>query len=117
MGLTGYYRDYIGVKEEAFSNLKSLLRKEPILKLPHFNKQFILRTDASQEGIGAVMMQESNNQVFPVSYDRRKLRVAERNYCKVVKDLLALVEGFMRYYFYLYGDQFVFKPIICPLTI
>ena len=141
LGLTGYYRDYIpnfaviasplhellrkqapnivkwtALQEEAFMTLKSLLCKEPILQLPDFNKQFILRTDASQEGIGAVLMQEINGQLFPVSYYSRKLRAAERNYSTVEKELLAVVEGVKKYYFYLYGDEFMLETDHLPLA-
>ena len=86
------------------------------MQLPNFNKKFILRTDASREGIGAVLMQESNGQVFPVSYYSRKLRAAERNYSTVELELLAVVEGVKKYYFYLYGDQFVIETDHMPLA-
>ena len=141
LGLAGYYRDYIPnfaviaaplhellrkhapnvvqwteAQEEAFATLKSLLCKEPILQLPDPNKQYILRTDASKEGIGAVLMQESNGQVHPVSYYSRKLRAAERNYSTVEKELLAVVEGVKKYYFFLYGNRFVIETDHMPLA-
>ena len=96
--------------------LKRLLCKEPILQLPDFQKQFVLRTDASQEGIGAVLMQESNGQLFPVSYYSRKLRAAEKNYSTVEKELLAVVEGVKKYYFFIYGDEFVLETDHLPLA-
>lgn len=65
-----------------------------------------MRTNASQEGIGAALMQEINNQMFPVNYYSRKLRAAERNYSTVKKELIAVVKGIKKY-FYLYGHQFV----------
>ena len=72
------------------------------MQLPNFNKQFILRTYASLGDIGAVLMQENNGQLFPVSYYSRKLCAAERYY-STVEELLAVV-GVKKYYFYLYGD-------------
>ena len=141
LGLAGYYREYVpnfavvaaplhellkkqapnmvhwtDLQEEAFLKLKSLLCKEPILQLPDFNKEFVLRTDASQEGVGAVLMQEHHGQMFPVSYYSRKLRAAERNYSTVEKELLAVVEGVKKYYFYLYGDEFVLETDHLPLA-
>ncbi|XP_076031045.1 uncharacterized protein LOC143019237 [Oratosquilla oratoria] len=67
-------------QEEAFTTLKNLLCKEPILQLPDINQHFILRTDASQEGKGAILMQEKDGDIFPVGYHSRKLKPAELNY-------------------------------------
>ena len=49
----------------AFNKLKQCLSKAPILMLPDFEKQFIIRTDASDLGIGAIS--------FPVAFASRKL--------------------------------------------
>lgn len=46
------------VHENAFRTLKHALVKVPILKLPDITQTFILMTDASDRGIGAVLMQE-----------------------------------------------------------
>nr|XP_054770418.1 uncharacterized protein LOC129278235 [Lytechinus pictus] len=98
LGLTGYYRDYIpgyadlalpltnltrkgspgkvkwGMEEEeAFHKLKDCLTKPPVLKLPDFDKMFILKVDASDTGLGAVLMQESDGEEFPIAYGSKKL--------------------------------------------
>lgn len=44
----------------AFDTLKDLLCKRPILKLPDFDRTFILRTTASKDGLGAVLLQLEN---------------------------------------------------------
>ena len=44
--------------EEAYEELKRRLSQHPILRLPQFDKEFILTTDASQKGIGVVLSQE-----------------------------------------------------------
>jgi len=44
-------------QEAAFTNVKEVLSKEPILKLPDLDKEFILQTDASDVGIGACLLQ------------------------------------------------------------
>lgn len=47
---------WTGAYKEAFETLKDLLYKEPILQLPDFNKEFILGSDASQDGPAALRL-------------------------------------------------------------
>jgi len=140
LGLTGYYRSFVpnfavlalplfdllkkhapnkirwgDEQEDAFNSLKKMLCKQPILQLPNFQKPFILRTDASQDGVGAVLMQETDGEIYPVAYHSRKLKSAERNYSTVEKELLAVVDGIKKYYFYLYGDKFLLETDHMPL--
>ena len=102
-------------ESRAFHTLKSLLCKEPILQLPDPAKPFILRTDASSEGLGAVLLQEKDGDVFPVAYHSRKLKQAERNYSTVERELLAVVDSVKKFYFYLYGDEFTLQTDHMPL--
>jgi len=44
--------------EETFQLLKQKLVEAPVLAVPDFNKQFIVETDASDYGIGAMLMQD-----------------------------------------------------------
>ncbi|XP_069993534.1 uncharacterized protein [Penaeus vannamei] len=140
LGLTGYYRSFVpnfavlalplfdllkkhapnkirwgDEQEDAFNSLKKMLCKQPILQLPNFQKPFILRTDASQDGVGAVLMQETDGEIYPVAYHSCKLKSAERNYSTVEKELLAVVDGIKKYYFYLYGDKFLLETDHMPL--
>ena len=41
----------------SFSDLKRLLCEEPVLQAPDFNRRFVLQTDASRMGLGAVLSQ------------------------------------------------------------
>ena len=60
-------------QERAFLTLQECLLKKPILKLPDHQKLFILRTDASNCGLGALLMQEHDDKLHLVAYAGKKL--------------------------------------------
>ena len=86
-----------------------------ILRLPDPAKTYFLRTDATNNGIGAVLMQRHDEKVFPVCYASKKLSRAERNYSTIEKECLAIVWGIKRFYLYLYGVPFVLQTDHEPL--
>ena len=92
-----------------------LLTKEPVLRLPDPGKTYFLQTDASDSGIGAVLMQEHDGKLFPVCYGSKKLSSAERNYSTIEKECLAIVWGFKRFHLYLYGVPFMLQTDHEPL--
>lgn len=94
--------------EKAFSSLKSLLLYAPILRLPDFQRDFYLRTDASEYGIGAVLLQEHERK-FPIAYASRKLNERERGYSVIEKECLAIVWAVKKFQAYLYGRTFVLE--------
>jgi transposase InsO family protein len=51
-----------------------------ILAYPDYNEPFVLHTDASQEGLGAVLYQEQNSEMRVIGYGSRSLTSAEKNY-------------------------------------
>ncbi len=72
---------------EAFQTLKGLLCSSPILKNPDFDRLFIVQTDASDRGIGAVLSQLSDEgSEHPVAYYSRKLLPREERYFTVEKE-------------------------------
>lgn len=80
-------------QERAFNTLEERLVGPPILKLPEFDVPFILRTDASDLGLGAILLQEQEGQTMPIAYASRKLLARERNYSVIEKECLAVVWG------------------------
>ena len=86
LGLTGYYRQFIKnyaiiskpltlllkknafqwspQAQEAFKKLQAAMISSPVLALPNFNEEFIIETDASGLGIGAVLQQKGH----PIAY-------------------------------------------------
>ena len=76
---------------KAFATLRESLARRLILRLPGHNKTFILRTDASNSGLGAALIQEYEGRFFPIAYGSKKLTSAERKYSTIEKECLAIV--------------------------
>ena len=95
--------------DQAFRTLKRRLTSAPVIQLPDVEAPFILRTDASDCGLGAVLLQEKQGELHPVSYASRKLLAAEVNYATVEKECLAVIWGVKKFEPYLYGRPFVLE--------
>ena len=102
--------------DHSFGQLKQCLCKDPILKLPQMNLPFVLRTDASNVGIGAVLFQYHNNEPFPVGFASKKLLDRETRYSTVEKELLAVVFGISKFKYYLMGQKFLLEVDHQPLV-
>jgi hypothetical protein len=103
-------------QENAFQNLKVKLTSQPILQYPDFSKEFILTTDASNQGLGAVLSQGEIGKDLPIAYVSRNLNNAEKNYTTSEKELLAIVWGVKHFRPYLYGRKFKIASDHKPLT-
>lgn len=101
--------------EHAFGTLRNALVKFPILKLPNMSEPFILMTDASDYGIGAVLMQEQEGSKMPVAYASRKLKSSEVAYSTIEKECLAIVWAIQKFHRYLYGQEFTLQTDHKPL--
>jgi hypothetical protein len=131
LGLLNYYRVYLvgfstiakplnrllqqgvpfvwGVEQqEAFDTLKRMLCTEGLaLKRADPDKPFILHTDWSQHGIGAVLAQLDDDQnEYMVACASRSLNIHERNYTPWKGELLAVVWGIKTFRPYLHGVHF-----------
>ena len=95
---------------QAFRRLKELLCTCPVLLAPDYAKTFILQTDASQRGIGAVLSQEDdtgNN--HPVAFYSRKMLSWEQNYSATEQEGLAVVDACKHFLPYLLGRPFIIQ--------
>jgi hypothetical protein len=77
------------------------------LAFPDFKLPFILTTDASTVGLGAVLSQVQEGIERPVSFASRQLNKAERAYSASELETLAVVWATKYYRCYLYGKRFL----------
>ena len=132
LGLTGYYRKFIpnyariaasltdltrksasnnvcwnASCDEAFKELKQILCTSPVLRNPDFSQPFILQTDASDRGVGAVLSQrDENGEEHPIGYFSKKLLSREERYSTVEKECLAIKLAIQAFRVYLLGRKF-----------
>lgn len=132
LGLAGYYRKFIrdfsviasplhklsqkderfkwtSTCEEAFLKLKVALTSAPVLGYPDFSRDFILDTDASGEGSGAVLSQLVDGQECVIAYASKKFSKAERHYSVTRRELLAVVTAVKHFRHYLFGRRFTVR--------
>ena len=102
--------------DNSFLQLKNALTSAPILAYPEPGKDFILDTDASNEGVGAVLSQEIDGQERVIAYFSKSLSRSERNYCVTRKELLAIVKAVEHFHHYLYGRKFLLRTDHASLT-
>ena len=94
--------------ELSFTKLKDLLTTAPVLAFPDFQKPFILETDASGAGLGAVLGQkQEDGSVRPVAYASRSLLRHEGNYGITELEGLGVVWAAKHFRPYLYGHSCV----------
>ncbi|GJS75092.1 putative reverse transcriptase domain-containing protein [Tanacetum coccineum] len=90
-------------QEEAFQTLKSNLCDAPILSLPDGVEDFVVYCDASNKGLGCVLMQRGK----VIAYTSRQLKIYEKNYATHDLELGAVVLAFKTWRHYLYGTKSV----------
>ncbi|KAK3741212.1 hypothetical protein QZH41_006221 [Actinostola sp. cb2023] len=97
--------------QKAFDTLKEKLTSPPVLGYVDFSKPFIVETDASNEGLGAVLSQDQDGQRRVIAYASRRLASTERNptnYSSMKLELLALKWAVTeKFRSYLLGSKFV----------
>ena len=137
LGLASYYRRYIphfadiaaplhsltrkGVSFDwtqectsAFTVLKDQLVQAPVLAYPsflHSASEFVLQTDASAVGLGAVLEQDGH----VIAYASRSLTAPERQYSVIQRECLAVVYALKQFRHYLLGRHFQLLTDHAPL--
>ncbi|KAD5318093.1 hypothetical protein E3N88_18039 [Mikania micrantha] len=98
LGLAGYYRRFI----KAFGQS---LTSAPVLALPDFSKEFIVETDASAKGLGAVLMQEGH----PIAFISKALSTKQQSLSVYEKELLAILMAVKAWHHYLIVKKFLIR--------
>ena len=104
--------------KEAFSLLKQALLQAPVLKFVDYLRPFMLETDASSDGLGAVLLQEEEDgKLHPIAYGSQSLTKAERKYHLGKTEFLtlkwAVTDHFKEYLIY---QPFIVQTDNNPLT-
>ena len=94
---------------DAFFDLKKCLVSSPIFTSPDFSLPFVLDTDASRDGLGAVIAQNVDRVERVVAYASRALSRTEKKYCATRREMLALVWAAHHFRPYLYRRKFTLR--------
>lgn len=89
--------------QAAFEGVKHALTHAPVLKLPELDKPFIVWSDASIHGTGAVLLQDDR----PVAYTSAKFKPAEYNYSTTDQECLGAIHALEEWRCYLEGSPLV----------
>ena len=131
LGLASYYRKFIrgfsqiakpltdltrekktwcweDAEQNSFTALKVAMATAPVLRLPDFEKQFVVTTDASDVAIGAILEQDFGSGLQPVAFASRKLNATEIRYSAYERELLGIVWAIGQWKHYFQGPH----PII-----
>lgn len=132
LGLAGYYRRFIphfgtiaqpltkkthkelanklfewtSEDQKAFDTLRTCLITPPILAYPDFSQEFLLFTDASNYGVGAVLSQVQDKKEVVIAYASRQLKKPEINYATIEKEALAVIFAIKQFRHYLSDTHF-----------
>lgn len=130
LGMSGWYRKFIRnyatittpltdllkahrkftwseMAQKAFDDLKLILTTTPVLHSPDFSQPFYIHCDASNTGIGTVLVQKTaEGEEVPIAFMSKKLNQAQRNYSVTEQECLAAMLSIKKFRAYVEGHEF-----------
>ena len=94
---------WLAQHQKAFTTVKEYSAKAPVLKYYDVNEEVTIQCDASETGLGAVLMQKGQ----PISFASRALTDTETRYAQIEKELLAIVWSTDKFNQYILGREVV----------
>ena len=91
--------------QRAFDQVKQLLASDKILVHYDPKKPLRIACDASPVGVGVVLSHVINGQDKPVAYASRSLTPAERQYCQLEREGLAVIYGLVKFHKFVFGRK------------
>uniref|UniRef100_A0AAZ1WWZ1 Reverse transcriptase/retrotransposon-derived protein RNase H-like domain-containing protein n=1 Tax=Oreochromis aureus TaxID=47969 RepID=A0AAZ1WWZ1_OREAU len=89
--------------EQEWNDLKTTLTTRPVLAYYDPTKSLKISTDASKDGLGAVLLQAEEGSWKPVAYASRSMSKSETRYAQTEKECLGLAYGLDIFHCYVYG--------------
>ena len=88
-------------RKDNFNKLKELLTTTPILKITDLDKDFVVSTDACNEGLGGVLTQEGH----VIECEQRNLKTQENNYVTYDLELASIIHALKMWHPHLIGKR------------
>jgi transposase InsO family protein len=98
-------------QDQAFKHIKTLVTKAPVLAYYKPDEELVLQCDASNKGLGAVLLQKGR----PIAYKSRALTETESRYASIEKEMLAVVWSLEKFHQYTYGRKILVHSDHKPL--
>lgn len=90
----------------AFLELKAALISAPVLANPNYEQPFCVQTDASDTGMGAVLVQGQGDKERVIAYFSQKFTSAQRKYMTTERECLAVLTAIEKFRAYVEGTRF-----------
>ena len=91
--------------------------RKPVLLLPRLDLPFVLQTDASSTGLGAVLLQEFEDSLHPVCFASSKLLDREKRESTIERECLAIVWAVHKFVRFLWEGSGLFSRLIIGLSL
>lgn len=103
-------------EQKAFDDIKDAISTDAVLKAPDYEIQFIVSTDASDTGLGAVLSQGDGGKRRPVRFESKLLSSTESRYAPIKRELLGILFALRKFRHYVYGRHFILETDAKPLV-